>query len=519
MGTLEDRPHWRHRWRSGPAIVGALALAKLVLHLATAGLYGLFVDELYFLACGEHLAWGYVDMPPLTALQAWLARTLFGDSMLAIRLLPALAGAGLVLLAGALARELGGGRLAQILAALGVLVAPIHLFASTYLSMNSIEPLVWTGCALVLLRLGRTGNPRLWPSFGLLAGVGLQNKHTMLVFGFALLLGLLLVPERRLIFNRYFLLAGGIAFAVFLPNLVWMIRHDFPMLELLANIRRNQRNVELNPFQFMGQQALFIMHPLALPLWAGGLAAFLFLKRCRRARFLGIAYLATLAILLFTDGRVYYLAPAYPMLLAGGAAALERWLARPRWRWAAWAYPALLAVGGLVTAPLAMPLLSPENYLRFTRWLGFTQPQIEHRRTSALPQLFADRFGWPEMAAATARVFHALPPAERARAAVYGNDYGEAGAIDFYGPRLGLPKAISAHQNYWYWGPRHYTGAVGIVLGEDNPDALRRQFESVTPAERVGHPYAMRSQHFTIYVCRGLRRPLAELWPEIKDWS
>ena len=519
MRTPDERHHWRDRLFSGPAIVGAIALAKLVLHLATANMYGLFVDELYFLACGEHLAWGYVDMPPLTALQAWLARALFGDSMLAIRLLPALAGAGLVLLAGALARELGGGRLAQILAALGVLVAPIHLFASTYLSMNSIEPLVWTGCALVLLRLVRTGNPRLWPWFGLIAGIGLMNKHTMLMFGFALLLGLLLVPERRLIFNRWFLFAGGIAFLVFLPNLLWMIRHDFPMLELLANIRRNQRNVALNPLQFMVQQSVFIMHPLALPLWAGGLAAFLFLKRLRFARWLGLAYLATLAILLLTDGRVYYLAPVYPMLLAGGGVALEGWLARPGWRWAARAYPILLAAGGAVLAPLAMPLLSPEKYLSYTHLIGFDQPRIEHRQSSALPQLFADRFGWPELAAATARVYHALPPEERARAAIYGNDYGQAGAIDFYGPALGLPKAIAAHQNYWYWGPRQYTGEIVIVLGEDNPEDLRRQFDSVTPAGRVGHPYAMRSQHFTIYVCRGLRRPLAELWPEIKNWS
>ena len=181
--------------RSGSAVVGLIAAGTLALHLAAAGVYGLFIDELYFLACGEHLAWGYVDMPPLTAAQAWLARGLFGDSMLAIRLFPALAGAGLVLLAGALARELGGKRFAQGLAALAVATAPGYLLASSYLSMNSIEPLLWMGCALVLLRIIRTGDTRLWLAFGLLAGIGLENKDTMLLFGFALVAGLLLTPR------------------------------------------------------------------------------------------------------------------------------------------------------------------------------------------------------------------------------------------------------------------------------------------------------------------------------------
>jgi len=503
---------------AGPAIVAYLAIVKLLVHLATAGVYGLFVDELYFLACGEHLAWGYVDMPPLTALQAWLARALFGDSMLAIRLLPALAGAGLVVLAGTLARQLGGRRFAQGLAALAVLVAPGYLLVDSYLSMNSVEPLLWMGCALVLIRIIKSGNVRLWIWFGVLAGLGLENKDTMLIFAAALVVGLLLTAERRWMANRWFLLGGIAAFLIFLPNLIWMVRHHFPHLELLANIRRNQRNVALSPLQFIGQQIL-AMHPLAFPIWLCGLWSVLISRRGKPYRALGWAYLLALGTLLLTAGRFYYLLPAYPMLFAAGAVAIEGWLDRPKWGWTRPAYVALLPVTGILFAPIAMPVLPPATLVRYTEIIGVSQPQVEHRQSSALPQLFADRFGWPEMVAAVAKVYDALSPEERARTAIYGNDYGEAGAVDFYGPALGLPKAISGHLTYWYWGPREYSGEIVIVLGEHRREKLEKYFTSVEEVASVGHPYAMASQHFQVYLCRGPKGRLQQIWPELKNWN
>jgi hypothetical protein len=501
------------------AIVAYLAIIKLLVHLATAGVYGLFVDELYFLACGEHLAWGYVDMPPLTALQAWVARTLFGSSMLSIRLLPALAGAGLVVLTGTLARQLGGRRFAQGLAALAVLVAPGYLLVDSYLSMNSVEPLLWMGCALVLIHIIKSGNVRLWIWFGVLAGVGLENKQTMLVFAFALIAGLLLTTERRYVVNRWFVLGGLAAFLIFLPNLVWMVDHHFPHLQLLANIRRNQRNVALSPVQFFAQQIL-AMHPLAFPIWLCGLWSLLISRRGKPYRALGWAYLLALGTLLLTAGRFYYLLPAYPMLFAAGAVTIEGRLDRPKWGWMRPAYVALLAVTGMVLAPLAMPVLPPATLVRYMKMIGASQPQLEHRQSSDLPQLFADRFGWPEMVAAVAKVYQALPPEERAKTAIYANDYGEAGAIDFYGPALGLPKAISGHLTYWYWGPRAYTGESVIVLGAHERETLEKYFSSVEAVASVGHPYAMASQHFRIYVCRGPRgRTLRQIWPELKNWN
>jgi len=502
---------------SGPAIVAAFASATLLFRLATAGVYGVFVDELYFLACGEHLAWGYVDMPPLTAVQAWVARSLFGASMVAIRLLPALEGAGLVLLVGALTRRLGGGRFAQGLAALATALAPGMMAFYSILSMNAVEPLVWTGMAYTLVRVIQ-GEPRWWLAFGAVAGLGLENKDTVLVFGFAVVVALLALPERRLLGSRWFLLGGLVAFLIFLPNLVWMIQHHFPHLEQLANIRRNQRNVDLSPLAFVGQQFLF-MNPLAAPVWVGGVAWLLAGRPDRRYRVLGVAYLVSLVTLIAAHGRFYYLGSAYPLLIAAGGVALEAWLALPRLAWARVTYTAAIGVSGALLAPMFTPVLQPETFIRYSRAIGMGMPQLEHRRTSVLPQFFADRFGWPEMAETVARVYHSLSPEERAKAAIFGQDYGEAGAIDFYGPRLGLPKAICGHLSYWYWGPRGYTGEVAIVL-RDTRESLERWFESVQEAAVVSHPYSMRSQNFTIYVCRKPRGwTFGEIWPRLKSWD
>lgn len=311
---------------------------------------------------------------------------------------------------------------------------------------------------------------------------------------------------------------GLVAILIFLPNLVWMIQHHFPHLEQLANIRRAGRNVELSPLAFIGQQFLF-MNPVAAPIWLGGLAWLLAGHPGRRCRVLGVAYLIALVTLIVTSGRFYYLGSAYPMLLAAGGVALEAWLARRRLAWVKLAYAGLVGVSGAILAPMFTPVLEPETFIRYARAIGMSMPQLEHRRTSALPQFFADRFGWREMAEAVAGVYHALPPEDRAKAAIFGQDYGQAGAIDFYGPKLGLPNAISGHLTYWYWGPRGYTGEVVIVLG-DTREALERLFESVQAAAVVSNPYSMRSQNFTIYVCRKPKRwTLRDIWPRLKAWG
>jgi hypothetical protein len=502
---------------SGSAIVAAIAAVNFAFHMATANLYGFFIDEIYFLACGQHLAWGYVDMPPLTAFQAWLTRHLFGDSPYSIRLFPSLAAAGLVLLTAALVRELGGGRFAQILAALVVLFAPGYLAFCSYLSMNSIEPLIWSGCALVIVRIIKRDDPRLWPWFGLLAGIGLLNKHTMLVFGFAIVVALLLTADRRLMFNRWFLLAGAIALVLFLPNLIWEIRNHFPHLELLANIKRNGRDVQMSPIVFLLWDVL-LTNPLAAPLWIAGLVSLL-TGSLKRFRVLGLAWVIAYAVLIVTHGRFYYLLSAFVMLIAAGAIAVERMTEHHGRRWIRPAYAMLIALAGALIAPTAVPTLPPAMYFPFTGLTHIQQPRFEHRQTTSMPQFFADRFGWPEMAATVARVYNSLPPEERARTAIFGNDFGQSGAIDFYGPRYGLPRSIGSHLSNWYWGPRQYTGESILVLGDDR-ETLEREFEVVRPMAEIGHPYAMAKEHFTLFLVQKPRGwTLQEAWPRLKKFD
>jgi Dolichyl-phosphate-mannose-protein mannosyltransferase len=502
--------------RLAPA-VWVVAAVKLLAHLGTTGRFGYeyFVDELYFDACARHLAWGYIDMPPLHPALTAVVRAVLGDSLFAIRLLPALAGAALVLLTGLLARDLGGGRGAQFLGALAVAVAPIVLIAHSFSSMNAWEPLLWTGCALLVVRLLDGADPRLWLAFGLLAGLGLLNKHTMALFGAAVVIGLASTSRGRALFRgRWIWIGAAAAFFVFLPNLVWNIREGFPFFELQRAIREDGRNVELSPLAFLGQQVL-MLHPLAAPLWIGGLVWLLFGRDGKRYRALGIVYLVLLGALLAMHGRVYYLAPAYPMLFAAGGVAAERLFAG-RFAWIRPAYAALLIAGGLVLAPMAFPLLPPETYVRYSRALGMAPPAIETHRMGPLPQLLADRFGWKEMAGEAARIYRALPPEERAGARVFGQNYGQAGAIDMYGPGLGLPPALSGHLAYHEWGPPAAEPTVLIVLDDDR-ETLERLFESVEYGGRVEHPYSMPYQHFDVWVCRKPRVPLRELWPRLRE--
>jgi hypothetical protein len=506
----------------GLGIVVLVAAVKLLVHLVTTGSFGYsyFVDELYYLACARHLAWGFVDMPPLfPAIVAAIHATL-GDSLLAVRLLPALAGAALVLMTGLMARDLGGRRFAQGIAALAVLVAPIWLALHSIDTMNALDQLFWTGCAWIVLRIVRDDKPQLWLLFGAVAGLGMLNKHSMAFFGVAVAAALVLTRERRALRSPWLWLGALLAGLIFLPNLVWVVQHHFPHFEMLANVKREGRDVSLNPLQFLAQQVL-LMNPLTLPLWLGGLAWLLFDREGRRYRVLGIAWLGVMAEMFLLDGRPYYPAPAYPMLLAAGGVALEGWLATPlgrRWRAVKPVYATLLALSGAVLAPLFTPLLPPETLIRYSRAIGMSQPRIENHRLGPLPQLMADRFGWKEMAEEVARIYRALPPADRARAAIFGQNYGQAGAIDLFGPALGLPPAISGHLTYYLWGPRGYTGDVMIVLDDERP-TLERLFRSVELAGHVHHPYSMPYQHFDVFVCRGPRQSLAALWPRIKRYG
>jgi hypothetical protein len=508
----------RDRLISGSAIVLYIAAAKLAIHLYAARFYGYFADELYFLACSRHLEWGYVDQPPLIALIVRIETVLFGDSLQSIRLFAALAGAGTVLIAGCIARELGGKRFAQALAAVAVLVAGVCLAMNHYISMNAFEPPAWAGCAWILIRIIKTGNQKLWLWFGLIAGIALENKYGIVFFAIGVVAGLLLTRHRSMFLKPWIWLGGLLAFLLFLPNLVWNIQRRFPFFEMLANIRRSGRNVPLTHLQFIGQVALH-MNPLAVPIVLGGLWFFFAHPRGKQFRVLGWASLVLLAVIMFSaNGRPYYVAPAYPMLFGAGAVAMEGWLSRRSLLWLRPAYVVLLLIAGAIEAPLAVPVLSPENYIRYTQRLHLVPPPIETDRLGPLPQFYADMFGWEEMAAEAGRVYNSLPLDVRPRTAILASNFSQAGAIDLFGPKFGLPSAIGINQSYFLWGPRDYTGENIVALGLSREE-LQGYFNSVEEVGNVGHPYAMPYEHFPVYLCRQPKMPLRQMWPKLKRWS
>ncbi len=508
------------RFASGPAIVLYITAAKLLLHLLTVTRYGIFRDEMYYWACSRHMAWGYVDHPPLTVWVAWVARHTLGDSPLGVRLLPILAGAAVVWITGRLAREMDGGRFAQGLAALAVVVVPIYLVGHQWLTDNVFEHLIWTGCIWLVVRAINSGDARYWLWFGVLAGLGFENKYSIAFLLLGLLVGVVLTRHRHFLKSRYLWL-GVLACAVIsLPNLLWQVRNHFPFLELIHNIRMSNRDVVRGPLAFIADQAM-IMNPILFPLWAGGLVWLLFGRDTRegagqRYRLLVWTYLAVLTAFILLKAKNYYVAPIYPMLFAAGAIGLERvTVGRRIGTWTRSIYVALVVVVGALLMPFSVPLLTPENFLRYQKALGFRPPEIEHQQNGPLPQWFADEFGWQEMVEKVARVYNSLPPDERARTAIFSNGWGEAAAVDFYGPRYGLPQAISKHNSYWMWGPRNYDGSSMIILrshGRDEP----RLFQSVESVGRVEHPYARRDEYFDILLCRGLKVNLQDLWPKLK---
>ena len=501
---------------SGPAVVLSLALVKFLFHLLTAGRYGIFRDELYYLACSEHLDFGYVDQPPLIAFVTWIARHFFGESLIGLRLIPALAGAATVWLTGKLAREMGGRVFAQALAALAIIAAPIYLLLHHWLTMNAFEPLIWLACTWCIVRAINRGEPRYWLWFGLLLGLGMENKYTTVFFALAVFAALFLSPQRRFLSNAWIWVGALCSLLVFLPNLIWLIRHDFPFFELMHNIRSTGRDVVRGPAAFIADQAM-LLNPILFPLWLGGLGWLFLNQRGSRYRLLGWIYVLMLIAFMALKGKNYYLSAAYPMLFAAGAVAFEN-MTRERGRWSRGPYVCLIVAATCFLAPTVAPVLPAATYIRYQKAIGFEPPKAENQPTGPLPQHFADEFGWEEMTREVARVYHELPTEQRAATAIFANSYGQAGAIDFFGKKYGLPKAISNHQNYWYWGPRDYTGESVIVLGSDGTGD-REHFASVEAVGRTYHPYSRRDEHFEIFWCRDLNTTLQALWPKTKKWD
>jgi len=483
--------------------------------------YGYFRDEFYYIACGRHLAWGYVDHGPIVAVQARLGELLFGDSVFAIRILSALAGALTIGITGIIAWALSGRPPAQALAMLGLFISPQFIGTDGYLSMNSWEAVFWMICALALILIVRGRSPRFWwLAFGLSAGIGLLNKPSMTFFLIAVGLGLLCTAQRRILFSRWVALAILLMVVIALPNVLWQMHNHWPTLEFLHNGAAHNKNIILNPLQFFLAQ-FSNMHPVNALLWITGIVALLRARSIRGMRWLGLTYLFFYAIMEALHAKDYYLQGIYPAMFAAGGIAWEHRFANSRsvTRGHVFAFPvfeSILFVTGLLILPMASPVLAPEAWLSYTKALHLRGDKMETLATGPLPQFYADRFGFTEQVDSVLDAWHILSPAERKNACIFGSNYGEAGAIDLLGHMRepDLPPALSGQNSYWMWGMHGCDTNVVIAVISDTPKDVEKKFESVQIVPHIDNPWEMPfERRKTIYILRN-RRPSSPV-----DWE
>jgi len=362
-----------------------MAFAKLLFHLYFNNRYGYFRDEFDYLSCSDHLQWGYVDQPPLIPFLLHICRALLGDSLCSIRFIPALASSLLVVQTGVLARELGGRRFAMILSAVCAVIAPQYLSNGSLFGTNCLEPNLWMGCAYFAILAIKRNDPRYWVWFGVVAGLGMEEKYSIAVFGLGIVVGLLLTERRGVFFNKWIWLGGFAAFLIFLPNLLWNIHYNWPFVQLISGIRAEGRDVVLGPFPFFFQQML-LLNPLTLPIWLAGLFGLLLSARLKPYRVLGWSYLVCYSVFFILHGKNYYLAPIYPMLLAAGATVVETAITRRRRAWLKPAIVVLLLANGAYLAPVVVPILSPDRFLAYVKYLPMKLPVMEHAHALATKQ-------------------------------------------------------------------------------------------------------------------------------------
>lgn len=505
------------RLSSGYVLIAVVALVRVLLYLVAAPHYGYFRDEMYYLACGEHPAWGYIDQPPLIAWMAWLLEHSIGTSLHALRLLPMLAGVGTIVLTGLLARKLGGGRWAMFLASLAVLIAPINLALTHLFTMNAFDPLLWIVIAWLLVDLVQTGREKIWLLIGVVVGITLLNKYGVLFFVAGLLVGVLFSSLRKSLVRPWFWAGCVLATVIALPNFLWQLDRNFPFVQLVRSFRERGRDIMLAPLPYLAQQAQMLGFISSLLVVLG--VWFLVSGRGRQYVVLAWGFASVLGLMVLLRGKFYYVAPVYPVVFAPGAVLFEQITSRPRLQWTRPLYAlAMFAIGALI-APTTIPVLSIPSYIAYTHKLGIQQPKFEHQAQSRLPQIYADMVGWEDHVKIVADYYHSLPPAEQRITAIGASNYGDAGAVDLFGPKYGLPRSISTANNYWIWGPREYTGESVILMDEDSPEKYMKSCKSLTVVARPNNPYSRPDENYPIYHCIGFQPDLRTVWPRLKPWK
>jgi MFS family permease len=492
--------------RTETLLLLAIAAAVTITHLLTNDRYGFHRDELQFLSDARHLDWGFVAYPPLTPFLERIGLEIFGLSMVGLRLFSVLAQAAAIVVTGLMARELGGGRLAQVTTALAVALSPLPLFQGTEFQYTSFDFLWWVLVAYFTICLLNTENPRWWLAIGAAVGVGLMTKYSILFLIAGILGGMLLSRARRFLASGWFWAGIALALLIFLPNFLWLARHDFISYRFLQHI--HVRDVGEGRAQgFLSDQFLIGANLFATPLWLAGLIAFL---RDRRYRMLAWMYLIPLALFFFAKGRSYYMAAAYPMLLAMGASAGERWVALlPRWgrRSIEAVFFTGLTVCGAYLCALILPLASAGPLKEFAL-----------QRNGDL----REEIGWPELVRTVAGIRDSLPPDQRAHLGIAVGNYGEAGAIEMLGPTYQLPPPISTVNSFWYRGYPTPPPTTIILLGNSREHA-DELFTNCRLAGHNGNPDLVHNEesidHPDIFVCGPPRMPWQELWQKVRDFG
>ncbi len=483
---------------------------KIALHFTANANFGFHRDELLYMALGEHIGWGFKEVPPFVAGISWISSHLFGDSIFATRLLPTLFGAMIVLLTGLCVINLGGKKLAISIACIAVIISPAFLASQYLLQPVVFDQFFWTLTAYFVIRYVRTRKVKYIYLTGVAAGFGMLNKYTMAFFVLALVIGLLVTPQRKLLFQKAWLFSALIAFIIFLPNLIWQINNGFPVVKHMRELRETQLD-NINPIDFLLQQLL--IHASGLFIWLAGLIYFIVSRNAKQYRFLGIAFIVTLFLLIVLKGKVYYGFGAYPVLFAGGGIAYYNLLKRIN-STAQYGVLAFIFIPALLLLPIVIPILPLPSTLKF---FSFTSEKLnirfplkwEDQKEHATTQDYADMMGWDEIANIVQKAYLTIPVSQRNKTTIFASNYGQAGAIDHFGKEYNLPSVVCLNSSYALWAPEKIETDNFIYIDDEDPDDITPYYKTIIKVGEVENPYA-REKGTQVYI---LSDPVKDLLP------
>jgi 4-amino-4-deoxy-L-arabinose transferase-like glycosyltransferase len=507
---------------SGSLVLLYLGIADFAAHMAFAGNYGYFRDELYYIVSGtQHLSLGYVDFPPMIAYIAALFYDLGKDSLISIHIVPALAEAILIFVAGLIAKELGGGRRAQIVAGMATLITLVFLATGSLFTPDALDQLWWSLLSYVTIRIVKRNEPKLWIIAGVIVGVGLLTKLSIFFFVVALFISLLAFSTTRKYLRSKWLVLGALITSILIsPVIYWNAKNSWPMIQFYESFTGYSGGG--GPIGFLLNQLLSI-NPLNIPILAAGLYFFLRTSSGRSYRSLGFSYIILYIFMTLINAKPYYLLPIYPTIFAAGALQIEKsFLARTGFfgRLGSTQYMACMIVSAIAFAPLLMPILPPANYVSsYGSLSGLGNSGAGQQNGGPMPQYLGDRFGWDTMVSTVAKSYDALSSQEKAEACIFTSNYGEASAINFLGGSYGLPKAISGHNNYYIWGPGSCNGQVVLTIGLSMSDNLK-SYRNVTQVGMIECVYCMNSENnLPLYLCTNPIAPPSVIWPQLKHYD